>query len=346
MTMRPTLSVFVLLLATACNQRSEGKAAMPPAVGSGAVPLPELSLPRSGDAINAGAATPTEGHATGSLFPKAEAQLAPNASGVISKITVQEGDRVKKGQVVVQLDARDASLRLQQARAALEAAQVGLRGVKVEYDRTKSLFEQNAIAQAVWDQVQTRYDAAKVGVQQAQVAVSMAAKMSTDTTLRSPIDGVVTAKLKNVGEMVTMMPPTIVIVIQDQSSLELRFRVPEQELPSLEVGKEVSARIGGVDVRRSAKIHRVNPTIDPRTRTLEVVAVIDNTDGALRPGMLVEVNYGNTIRAGSASEPAPEATSPKSPTSVPAPATAPEPAMGSAATSATKAVAGETEKQP
>lgn len=345
MTMRPMLSVFVLLVATACNQRSEGKAHMPPAAGSGAVPLPELTLPRTGGMTGSGASTPTEGHATGSLFPKAEAQLAPNASGVISKITVNEGDRVKKGQVVVQLDARDASLRLQQARASLEAAQVGLRGVQVEYDRTKSLFDQNAVARAVWDQVQTRYDAAKVGVQQAQVAVSMAAKMSTDTTLRSPIDGVVTAKLKNVGEMATMMPPTIVIVIQDQSSLELRFRVPERELPSLEVGKEVAARIGGLDVRRSAKILRVNPTIDPRTRTLEVVAVIDNADRALRPGVLVEIDYRNSITAGSASGPALEVTPPKPSPVTPAPVVVPESPSGSA-TPAAKGVAAETMGRP
>lgn len=321
---RTMLSVLVLLFASACNQRSEGKAQLPPATGSGAAPLPELRLPRSGDATNV--STPTQGHATGSLFPKAEAQLAPNASGVISKITVDEGDRVKKGQVVVQLDARDAGLRLQQARAALEAAQVALAGVQVEYDRTKSLFEKNAIARAVWDQVQNRYDAAKVGVQQAQVAVSMAAKMSTDTTLRSPIDGVVTAKPKNVGEMVTMMPPTIVIVIQDQSSLELRFRVPERELPSFEVGKEVAARIGGLDVRRSAKIHRVNPTVDPRTRTLEVVAMIDNADGALRPGLLVEIDYRNSTTAGSGSNPALEAPAKAPPT----PPVVPKSSTGSA----------------
>jgi len=317
MTNRPMLSVFLVLLAGACNQRSDGKAHMPPAAGSGAAPLPELSLPRSGAANNPGASTPTEGHATGTLYPRAEAQLAPNASGVISKITVEEGDRVKKGQVIVQLDARDASLRVQQARAALDAAQVALRGVEVEYNRTKSLLEKNAIAPAVWDQVQTRYEAAKVGVQQAQVAVSMAVKMSTDTTLRSPIDGVVTAKHKSVGEMVTMMPPTIVVVIQDQSSLELRFRVPERELPSLDVGKEVQARIGALDIRRTAKIQRVNPTIDARTRTLEVVAMIDNTDRALRPGVLVEIDYRNSIRTEGPGKPGSEPAPPKVPKSPP-----------------------------
>lgn len=344
--MHATLSVFVsvLLFGTACNQRSDGKAHMQPATGSGAAPLPELRVPGP-DGTDAGASTPTDGHATGSLFPKAEAQLAPNASGVISKISVNEGDRVKKGQIVVQLDPRDASLRLQQARASLDAAQVGLRGVQVEYDRTKTLFEQNAIPKAIWDQVQTRFDGAKVGVQQAQVAVSMAAKMATDTTLRSPIDGVVTAKLKNVGEMATMMPPTVVIVIQDQSSLELRFRVPERELPHLEVGKEVAARIGGLDVRRSAKIQRVNPTIDPRTRTLEVVAVIDNTDRALRPGVLVEVDYRGSVTAGSASEPAPAA--PKAPPHGPAPVVTPKPTPGSASvTPAAEGVTAETTVRP
>ena len=88
MTIHATLSVFVsvLLFGTACNQRSDGKAHMQPATGSGAAPLPELRVPGPGG-TNAEPATPTEGHATGSLFPKAEAQLAPNASSGHALIT-------------------------------------------------------------------------------------------------------------------------------------------------------------------------------------------------------------------------------------------------------------------
>lgn len=289
--------------APACKQPGDGKQHLPPATGSSAAPLPKL--PTFGSAAAAGsAATPTEGRATGTLYPVAEAQLAPNASGVIAKILVNEGDRVKKNQVVVQLDARDASLRLQQARASLEGARVSLRGTQVEYDRTKTLFEQNAIQRAIWDQVQTRHDGAKVAVQQAEVAVSMAAKSLADTTLRSPLDGVVTTKLKNVGEMATMMPPTVVLVIQDQSTLELRFRLPERELARIEVGKTVGTRIeaaGGAT--RTAKIIRVNPTIDARTRTLEVIAVMDNADRTLRPGLLVEVDFRGSQTAGAPTPP-------------------------------------------
>lgn len=301
--------------APACKQRGDGKQHLPPATGSGAAPLPQL--PVFGTGAAGSAATPTEGRATGTLYPIAEAQLAPNASGVISKILVDEGDLVKKNQVVVQLDARDASLRLQQARASLEGARVSLRGTQVEYDRTKALFEQNAIQKAIWDQVQTRYDGAKVAVQQAEVSVSMAAKSLADTTLRSPLDGVVTTKLKSVGEMATMMPPTVVLVVQDQSTLELRFRLPERELARIEVGKTVGTRIeaaGGAT--RTAKIVRVNPTIDARTRTLEVVAVMDNADRALRPGLLVEVDFRGSQTAGTPTPPTPPTPPTKTPKSV------------------------------
>jgi RND family efflux transporter MFP subunit len=277
--------------------RKGGAQQLPPAQGPGAAPLPALpSVSASTD--EASAVAPTEGHTTGTTYPRAEAQIGPNAGGVIERILVKEGDKVRKGQVLFRQDTRDAALRVEQARAALEAARVNLRATETEHTRTKSMFDQKAVSQMQWDQVQARMDGAKVGVSQAEVALEMAQKFLGDGTVRSPLTGLVVTKLKSEGEMATMMPPTVVLVVQDQSVLELRFRLPERSLTKIKIGDEITANFEAVGLKRGAKIARIQPSVDARTRTVEVVAEIPNPDGALRSGLLAAVEMGADKGAG------------------------------------------------
>jgi RND family efflux transporter MFP subunit len=274
----------------ACGRKG-GADQLPPAQGPGSAPMPALpSVTARSD--EASAVSPTEGHTTGTTFPRAEAQIGPNAGGVISKILVKEGDKVRKGQVLFKQDTQDAALRVDQAKAALEQARVNLKATETEFNRTKSMFDQKAVSQMQWDQVQSRMDGARVGVSQAEVALNMANKFLGDGTVRSPLSGVVVAKLKSEGEMATMMPPTVVLVVQDQSVLELRFRLPEQALTHIKAGDQVRANFVAVGIKRAAKVSRIQPSVDARTRTVEVVAEIPNPDEDLRSGLLAEVEMG------------------------------------------------------
>jgi RND family efflux transporter MFP subunit len=279
-------------LAPACKKSAEDKdKALPPASGPGAAPLPALPQIKTTTAEEASTVVaPTEGHTTGTTFPRAEAQVGTNASGVIQKIHVKEGDKVRRGMVLFRQDTRDAALRVQQAQAALEAAKVNLRATETEHARTKAMYDAKATTGMQWDQIVAKLDGARVQVQQAEVLLSMARKALADATVRSPLDGVVASKLKNEGEMATMMPPTVVLVLQDQSTLELRFRLPERALSEIAVGDPVTAKFNAVGVTREAKVARIQPAVDARTRTVEVVAELPNKDGALRSGLLAEVS--------------------------------------------------------
>jgi multidrug efflux pump subunit AcrA (membrane-fusion protein) len=126
-------------------------------------------------------------------------------------------------------------------------------------------------------------------VQQAEVTLAMADKTLTDAAVKSPIDGVVTAKQKNEGEMATTMPPTVVLVVQDQSVLELHLRLPEHALGQVKVGDVVTARFDAVGAVRQARVSRINPAVDTHTRTVEVVADIPNKDASLKSGLLASV---------------------------------------------------------
>lgn len=283
---RTIVMSLVCVLAASCGRKD--KPELPPASGSGAPSLPQLPAPSG----SAAPVTVTEDKTTGTLYPHEEVQLAPKAGGIIEKIFVDEGARVKKGDVVIRLDARDAALRQAQARTSIKAAQVQLDAIKLEYERTKKLLDQNAVPRAQWEQVDARYQGALVGVQQAQDALALATKAVADAVVRAPMDAIVTAKLKSEGEMVTTMPPTVVLVLQDQATLDLRFRLPERSLATLKVGDEVTAKFSAVNVTKQVKITRINPTVDVRTRTIEVVAELPNADSSLKPGLLAEIELG------------------------------------------------------
>jgi RND family efflux transporter MFP subunit len=285
-----TGSIGSIGLSLGACKRTESK---PELASPSALPAPAIpsvsSLrteePDAGAGVAAGAAL----SGTGTLYPREEAQLGPKMSGVLSAVMVEEGDRVKKGQTLFKLDSSSADLSVRQAKTQLESAEVGLRAAELDYKRTKELHDRGSIAPATFDQVQARYDSAKTSVAQAKVAVSMAQKMSGDSAVRSPIAGVVSAKLKSVGETVTMMPPTIVVVVQDTSVLELRARLPERSLKTLMPGSMIKVKLPAMGIEKSVPIKRINPAIDVMTRTVEVIADIDNADGKLKPGMLAEL---------------------------------------------------------
>ena len=289
--MRISSSLMVAAVALAgCHEdsREADRRALPPTTGSGAPALPRLP------ALAAPAAAPTAAAAsarktTGTLLPHAEVAVVAMASGVVVELTVDVGARVKKGQVLFRVDDRGAALRLAQARTQLASAQLQLQTAELEHRRGKQLFDQQAVTQQHWDQVSAQLDAARIGVAQAGNGVAVAAKAVADATARAPIDGIVVARPVVYGDYVSDSPPTRVLVVQDQATLDLKFRLPERALATVRTGQAISVALPALGLSRTASVSIVAPSVDPRTRTVELTAVLDNRDGALRPGLMADV---------------------------------------------------------
>ncbi|HEY0483533.1 MAG TPA: efflux RND transporter periplasmic adaptor subunit [Kofleriaceae bacterium] len=284
-----SLMVAALVLA-GCGKddKERDRQALPPPTGPGAPPLPvvpALAVP----AAPPSPATASARRATGTLLPHSEVAVVARASGVVVELTVDVGARVKKGQVVFRVDDRNAVLRLAQAQTQLAAAELQQKTSETELRRSKALFDQQALTQQRWDQVSAEVDAARVGVAQARNGVAVATKAVADATARAPIDGVVVARPVAFGDYVSDAPPTHVLVLQDQATLDLKFRLPEQALASVRTGDAITVALPALAASRKATISIVAPSVDPRTRTVELTAVIDNRDGALRPGLMAEV---------------------------------------------------------
>jgi RND family efflux transporter MFP subunit len=279
-----------LLWAGGCK-RSSASEGLPPPTGSMAIPDVPAPAPSAGGESGAEA---EQWIISGTSAPVREAKLGPKSSGVIAAMNVEEGDKVKKGQLLFRLDASTTAMGIAQAEAALATATVNRDAAESDFKRVQPLLERGSISPSAFDQAKARYDGSVAAVGQAQAAVNMAKKVTSDTAVVSPIDGVVASRRASVGDTVTMMPPTTVLIVQDVSSLEVRARVPETWLKRLQPGKSIRIRFPSIDAQRVVPITRINPSVDSMTRTVEVVALVPNKDGSLKAGMLVEIDFGSS----------------------------------------------------
>jgi RND family efflux transporter MFP subunit len=292
-----TAIAVAVIFGGACAKKEKSAKGLPPASGTGAKPLPEipdLKPAGSGSASGSGAGSvvTVDAAVTGTLQAREEVSVAAKSSGTILSIAVDENSQVKKGQLLFQLDSRDQQLMRQQASNQLAGAELQLKTAQREYDRIKGLVAQNALPQQQLDQLESQVEGARLQIAAAKNAIAMSSKQIADASVRSPLSGVVTKKLMSVGEYATMMPPSPVVIVQDQSSLELKFRLPEGTLTSVKKGDAVTVTLPSLNQVRRAEVAQISPMVDPRTRTIELTAVLDNCDSGLRPGLTADVALG------------------------------------------------------
>ena len=132
--------------------------------------------------------------ASGSIAAKQTSHIGPLVEGVIEKIFVKVGDRIKSGEALFQTRQVDYKRRLEEARAAMSLADILGVQAKRNYDRAQKLAEQSNISQARLDDIETSYQVAVAKIRQAKVALEAAGQSFADTIVRAPFDGVITAR--------------------------------------------------------------------------------------------------------------------------------------------------------
>jgi RND family efflux transporter MFP subunit len=233
---------------------------------------------------------------TGKLRAKHEAMLGAPATGTLGRVYVQLGDRVKAGQALARLDTWQLEIGVEQARAAQAMAQAGFDAAKIELQRAKQLRQSDAAPSSALDRANAAFRQASAGLDQAAAALHAAELTLARATLRAPFDAVVTQVYKNVGETVTMMPPTPIVSVVDAGHLEVRVPVPETVVDFITVGTEATGTVSPSGKTFRAKVYSVGAVVDPRTRTVEVAADVEApADAGMRPGALVEANFSDSL---------------------------------------------------
>ena len=208
---------------------------------------------------------------TGTVEAEVVNNIAPQQPLRIKEIKVDVGDRVKKGQLLVTLDNSS----LVQAKAQLDNA-------KTEYERTNELYEFGGASKSEWDARRMQYE-------MLQTAYN---NLVENTTLISPISGVVTARNYDKGDMYTGQP---VLVIEQIKPVKIMINVSEPFFGKVKKGMPVSITLDayGEEVFKG-KIARIYPTIDQATHTFQIEVTIPNNNERVRPGMYARVtlSYG------------------------------------------------------
>lgn len=267
--------------ATACSARAE-KATLPP---PGPAPR-AVRVVRPSAQVETGLA-----RATGTVRAREDAVLSAKATGQLTRIRVSVGDRVRTGDVLAELDGTNARIALENAQALERLAAARLAEAERDAARAKVLLDAEGMAQAAFDQAQTGREIAAAQLDQARAAVRSAEQQVRDASIVAPFGGVITAKLRNVGDTVTLMPISPVVALTDVDHLEVRLSVPEVLEPGIRPGQAIEGTTTPGGRRFQAKVRVKSAVVDPATRTVEVLADVSAAAG-LRPGTLVTVDFG------------------------------------------------------
>lgn len=226
--------------------------------------------------------------ATGEFVSPVRSELAAKVVGRVSKMYVDEGSRVTKGQALFQLETDYIGLNLRAAEADVARARAAENEAQRDLARKQELVGKNSIPRATFDRSQAMYDQARAGRASAEAHASLLRQQASDSTVRSPINGIVAEKRTEVGAK--LGDGNVAMVIVQMSPLKLRFRVPERYLGKLKIGDAVSAKVDPYPSETfEGTIKTIGGVIDPQTRTMFAEAEFPNRDGRLRPGLFARV---------------------------------------------------------
>jgi RND family efflux transporter MFP subunit len=250
--------------------------------------------------------------ASGYVVARREAAVASKITGKMVELNIEEGDRVKAGQVIARLDDTNIRASLNAARAQLEFAkagldetQVNLANAKRDYERQQSLIKSHFVSQSALDNSRTTMDAltAQLATQRrnievAQRNVEVADRNLDDTIVRAPFDGVVIAKSAQVGEIVSPLSAgggftrTGIGTIVDMDSLEVEVDVNEAYINRVQSKQPVDSVLNAYpDWRIPSHVIAIIPTADRSKATVKVRIALEVKDPRIVPDMGVRVSF-------------------------------------------------------
>jgi RND family efflux transporter MFP subunit len=241
--------------------------------------------------------------ATGNTAPIKSVDLVARVQGFLQSIDYKDGDFVKEGAPLFTIEPETYKLKLEQAQAAEAGAQASLKQAEADYKRQADLVQRQAVSQATLDTSTSNRDNAQANLQQAQVNTRIAEVNYGYTKVTAPFDGVVSAHLVSVGELVGVASPTQLATIVALDPIYVSFTVNEQDV--LRVREEARRRgLTAADLKsvpveaglqteagypHQGKLDYAAPTINQSTGTLAVRGLVPNPDRVLLPGYFVRI---------------------------------------------------------
>jgi RND family efflux transporter MFP subunit len=250
-------------------------------------------------------------NASGYVVAQRKAAVASKVTGLLVSISVEEGSRVKKGQIIAQLEnddvkaaKRQAEANLNVSRFTLEQAKAELQDATLSFHRNKELLSHDYVSQAEYDTSEARYKRAIAGVDAAGAAVKaneallQAANVAVEYTLiQAPFDAVVLTKNADVGDIVTPIgaaaeAKAAVVTIADMGSLQVEVDVAESNLQNVKVGQPCEIQLDALpESRFRGEVHMIVPTADRTKATVLIKVRFLDSDNRILPEMSAKVAF-------------------------------------------------------
>ena len=250
-------------------------------------------------------------NASGYVVAQRKAAAASKITGRLVSLMVEEGSRVKEGQVIARLENEDAKASRDQAEANLKAAQANLEGARAEFEeasltfnRDKQLIAKGVISRSQHDTSEARFlrvrasvAAAEAGIKASSAALQGANVALEYTLIRAPFDAVVLTKNADIGDIVTPLgaaanAKAAVVTIADLSSLQVEVDVSETNLGLVKVGQPCEIQLDAIpDSRFRGEVHTIVPTADRAKATVMVKVRFFDKDPRILPEMRAKVVF-------------------------------------------------------
>lgn len=243
---------------------------------------------------------------SGKVKPVIEVKISANVSAEIVKLHVQEGEAVKKGQVLVELDRTRYLAALDRARSAVKSAEANLVKARSDYQRAQELFARSLFSQAELEGVKASLTLAESSVEESRAALNQAQDDLSKTTLTAPIDGTVIQLNKEVGEIAlgSQFTSDVIMTVGDLSEMEMIAQIDENDVVLIDVGDQAKLEVDALPDHplpcAVTKIANSATTTGRGTQeeitNFDVTVKISENHPKLRPGMSATVDIQTDIR--------------------------------------------------
>jgi RND family efflux transporter MFP subunit len=289
------------ILTTACQTGQKDRNVVPQTVRAG---VAQMTRPNTQERYSA------------SFEPWRQVDLAFKSPGLIEKMLqvrgadgrmrdVEPGDKVNQGEPLAMVRQADYTLQLDQARAQEKVSEANLtvaeavyRDAESDFKRAEALYRTASLTKPGYDQAKARYEsteqqvtAAEAAVTAAHVSVSSAELALSDTMVRAPFTGWVTAR--NVSQGTLANSATVAFTMIDTSTVKAMFAVPDTSLRNLHAGQKLTVSLDALEHPASGMVSTLSAAADPKSRVFTVEVAVPNPQDEIRPGMIGSIALGS-----------------------------------------------------
>ena len=238
--------------------------------------------------------------ASGYVVPRRKAVVSAKIQGRLADLRVEEGSRVREGEILARLESADYEAQVQRSRATVERALADLNENERQVRLAQQLADEGVVSNDSLEAAQSRVRIAQAALSQARADESLATAQYNNTIIRAPFGGVVLRKMAEVGESVAPIPPGVnlstssgaIVALADLDTLEVEADVSESNVARLGAEQPAVVSVEAFpDKRYRAVLRQIIPTADRTRATVLVKVTILDKDPALKPEMNAKVDF-------------------------------------------------------